>query len=231
MEHLTIEVLLALGVLFILFLLGVVFLIPAEKRDKKSKKKQHEELVHRKKELEEKVARLNKHTRTMRDRILKYQKNEKEHEKVMMVEHVKVKKLQEKLSQEREWHKKEQGAVDKNEKELRQLKADLTKAQESFSKEHTLNIRLEREIKEFKQQNDALVERCRAADNERDQAKAKGEADRKEIAQLKKEVARLTEETDDKQWVAKMEYDRVVKLLEQKQKELQRMERERNRQR
>ena len=47
---------------------------------------------------------------------------------------------------------------------------------------------------------------------------------------MKKKVAELSKETEDTQWVARMEYDRVAKLLKEKEKELQRMDRERRRQ-
>lgn len=227
MEYMTVEFLLIVGVVFILVLLGIVFLIPGEKKGKKTKKKVQEELIQQKKDLEKRALSLERHVWSLRDRILALQKNEKANEKVLMVERVKVKKFQEKLSQEREWHTKETNVVDKREKEFRQLRAELAKIQESFSEEHTLTIRLERELKDFKRQNDALNEQHRMTEGENARLKAKGENDKKEIAHLKKEVAQLSKKSEDVQWIAKTEYDRVAGLLKEKEKELQRMERER----
>ena len=102
----SIELLLTVGVGFILLLVGIIFLIPSDKRGKKMKKKKEEELVQQKKELEQKTAHLERHVRSLRDRILVLQKNAKANEKALMVERVKVKKFQEKLSQEREWYKR-----------------------------------------------------------------------------------------------------------------------------
>jgi chromosome segregation ATPase len=226
MEYMTVEFLLVVGVVLILILLGIIFLIPGEKKGKKMKKKVQENLLEEKKDLEHKVSRLEKHIKSLHDRIVALQKNEKTNEKIMMVERVKVKKLQEKLSQEREWYKKEGNSIEKREKENRQLKAELKTVQESFSKEHTHNIRMEREIKDLKSQNDALNDKRRLTEGENSQLKAKGESDRKEILSLKKEVAQLSKKNEDVQWIAKTEYDRVARLLAQKEKELQRMERE-----
>ena len=222
----TVEFLLIVGVVLILILLGIIFLIPGEKKGKKMKKKLQEELMQQKKDLEQKVSRLEKHIRSLHDRILALQKSEKENEKELMVERVKVKKFQEKLSQEREWHKKEQNAIDKREKEFRQLRAELEKIQESFSGEHALNIRLERELNNFKQQNDSLNDQRRMIEGENARLKAKGENDKKEIAHFKRDVAQLSKKNEDAQWIAKSEYDRIARLLEQKEKELRRMERE-----
>jgi len=222
----TVEFLLITGVVLILILLGIIFLIPGEKKGKRVKKKLQEELVQQKQDLEKKASSLERHVRSLRERILALQKSEKANEKVLMVERVKVKKFQEKLSQEREWHKKEQNAIDKREKESYQLRTELGKIQESFSKEHTLNIRMEREIKDLKQKSDSLNDQRRMIESENARLKAKGENDKKEIAHFKKEIAQLSKKDEDAQWIAKSEYDRVARLLEEKEKELRRMERE-----
>ena len=127
MEYMPVEFLLVVGVVLILILLGIIFLIPGEKKSKKNKKKDQEELLLRQKDWEQKAIRLEKHVQSLRAEILTFQKNEKVNEKELTVERVKVKKLQEKLSQEREWHKKEQNVIDKRGKESQQLKTELVK--------------------------------------------------------------------------------------------------------
>lgn len=222
----SIEFLSIVGVVFIVLLLVIVFLIPSDKKNKKKKRKAEEESLLQQKDWEQKALRLEKHICSLRNEILSFKKGEKVRDRELTVERVKVKKLQEKLSQEREWHKKGESAVDKKGKELRQLKSELVKVQESFSKEHMANIRLGRELKEVKEKNDSLNDQRRSAEGENAQLKAKGEETRGEIAQLKREVAQLSKKSKDAQWVAKPEYDRVVQLLQVKEKELQRMERE-----
>ena len=162
----------------------------------------------------------------MRNKILDLQKYEKVIEKELMVEKVKVRKFQEKLSQEREWYKKEQNTTDKKGEEFHKLKSELGEVQENFSKEHTVNIRLQRELKELNQQNDNFRDRCREIDGENIQLKTAGTNYRKEISQLKREVAQLSKKKEDTQWIAKSEYERVTQLLKKKEKELQQVERE-----
>jgi len=49
---------------------------------------------------------------------------------------------------------------------------------------------------------------------------------RTEIAHLKKDVAVLTKKKDDTVWIAKSEHVKVERLLKEKEKELERIERE-----
>lgn len=222
----SIEFLLTIGVILILILVGIIFFVPSEKRGTKKTKKPQEDIVQQKRDLEQKISRLDRYIRSLRDDILALQKSAKSSEKELMVERVKVKKFQEKLSQERTWYKKEHSTIDKKGEEFRQLKGELEKVQESFSKEHSLNIRLEREVKDLKQRNDSLNDQRREAEGESARLKAKDENSRKEIAQLKKDVAQLSKKEKDVQWVAKSEYDRVSRLLKEREKEFQRLERE-----
>ena len=222
----SVEVLVIIGIVFIVVLLGILFLIPSDKKGKKKKKKSQAEPLGQQKDWEQKALRLEKYIHSLRDDILAFQKKEKVTEKQLTIERAKVKKFQEKLSQEREWSKKEQNVIDKKGKEFQQLKAELRNAQESFSKEHVTNLRYEQEIKELKQQNDSFNEQRRSVEGENAQLKAKNENHRKEIAHLKKENRQLSKKEEDASWIAKSEYERVTKLLKEKEKELNRVSRE-----
>ena len=147
-------------------------------------------------------------------------------EKQLLVEKAKAKKFQEKLSQERQWHEKEQSTVDKKGKEFQQLKKELSKIQEISSKEHALNLRLEKGLKELKGENDALNQKRRAVESENAQLKAKMDNYRRETAQLKKENAELNKKKEDVSWIAKSEYERVARLLKEKEMDLERIPRE-----
>jgi chromosome segregation ATPase len=213
------------GIIMILVLLAVLFLIPTKIKGKKKKKKQPQELTPQEEEFKGKISRLEKHIHSLRDEILTFQKEEKVHEKALAIEKAKVKKFQEKLSQEREWHEKEQNTIDKKGKEFQQIKQELLKVQENFSSEHSANLRLNNELKEMKQQNDTLNEKRRAAEGENAQLNAKLENNRREIALLKKENAGLAKKKEDLSWIAKPEYERVLTLLKEKEKELERVSR------
>lgn len=216
------------GIIFILIFLGVVFYIPSERKVKKKKKKNSPvvEPVQVQKDWEQRALRLEKHIQSLRDEILVLQKGEKVIEKHLVVEKVKVKKLQEKLSQEREWHKREQESIDKKGSEFQQLKMELVNVQEIFSNEHAANLRFENQVKELKEGNDALTERRRTVEGENAKAKAKIENNKKEIVQLKKENTQFKKKKEDTSWIAKSEYERVERLLKEKEKELARINRE-----
>ena len=222
----SVELLVILGIIFISILLAVVFLIPGEKKRKKKKGRVQEQPVVDEKDWEQKVSRLEKHIHSLRDQILDLQKGEKETEKQLMVERVKVKKFQEKLSQERQWHEKEQGSIDKKGRDFQELKVELIDIQESYSKAHSANLRFEHQVKELQDQLDLLNERRRAIEEENTQLTAKIKNDQQKIAQLKKENIQLKKKKEDVNWIAQTEYQRVEKLLKEKEKELERVTRE-----
>jgi len=222
----SVELLVIIGIIFISILLAVVFLIPGEKKRKKKKGKVQEQPVVDEKDWEQKISRLEKHTYSLRDQILDLQKGEKETEKQLMVERVKVKKFQEKLSQERQWHEKEQGSIDKKGRDFQELKVELIDIQESYSKAHSANLRFEHQVKELQDQLDLLNERRRAIEEENTQLTAKIKDDQQKMAQLKKENIQLKKKKEDVNWIAQTEYQRVEKLLKEKEKELDRVTRE-----
>ena len=81
-------------------------------------------------------------------------------------------------------------------------------------------------MQDLKQQADALNEQRRVAEAQSAQLKAKGEAHRQEILQLSRENRELLQKTEGSDWIAKSEYERVTKLLHEKEKELARIIRE-----
>ena len=222
----SVELLVIIGIIFISILLAVVFLIPGEKKRKKKKGRVQEQPVVDEKDWEQKISRLEKHIHSLRDQILDLQKGEKETEKQLMVERVKVKKFQEKLSQERQWHEKEQGSIDKKGRDFQELKVELIDIQESYSKAHSANLRFEHHVKELQDQLDLLNERRRAIEEENTQLTAKIKNDQQKMAQLKKENIQLKKKKEDVNWIAQTEYQRVEKLLKEKEKELDRVTRE-----
>ncbi len=222
-----VEFLVIIGIIFISLLLVIVFIMPSETKNKRKKKKsQAEEPSVPQRDWEQKALRLEGHVQSLRDQIFAYQKKDKANAKKMMVEQVKVKKFQEKLSQERQWHIKEQNSIDKRGKELQQLKGELANVQENFSKAHSMNLQLGHQLKDLEQQNSSLNEQRRSVEGENAQLKTRSDDHRREIAHLKKENMQLSRKKEDLQWVAKSEYERVVNLLKEKEKAMDRIIRE-----
>jgi len=215
-----------IGIIIISLLLVAIFLIPSGKKYKKKKKIPQTDPSEELKDWEQKVVRLEKYIQSIRSEIFDFQKKEKENNKQLVVERVKVKKFQEKLTQERQWHNKEQGNIDKKGKEFQELKGELVDVQDQFSKTHSANLRNIQKIKDLEQEHKSLCEQRRKVEGENSQLIAKIESNRRDIAQLKKENRLLTKKNDDASWIAKTEYERVLNLLKEKEKELERIVRE-----
>ena len=81
-------------------------------------------------------------------------------------------------------------------------------------------------MKELQEQVDLLNERSRAIEEENTQLTAKVKNDQQKIAQLKNENIQLEKKKEDVNWIAQTEYQRVEKLLKEKEKELDRVTRE-----
>ena len=221
-----INIIIGVGIFFILVLLVVLFLTPTDKKKEKKKKKVEEGNPEQEKIFQETIARLEKHVESLRHQIQNLEKNDKLKDKQLAIETAKANKFQEKLSQERDWHNKEQEGLDKKTNEIDKLSEDLGKLQENFSKEHATLLRYEREMKELKEKNDVMNDQRRSAESESAQLKAKVENCLKEIRELKKENAELSKKKEDAQWIAKSEYDQVVKRLKEREKELEVIKRE-----
>jgi hypothetical protein len=215
------------GILFVIIFLGMLFLMPTEKKEKSRKKRKAIEVsVPLKPAEEEAVLRLQRHTHSLHEKIAAMEKEAKDREHHLAVERLRVEKLQEKLSQGREWHQKEDKALGKKGEEFRRLKEDISHVQDLLSREHAENLRQKQALEESARERDALQERRRALESENAQIKAKEENYRMEIARLRGENADLRRKEEDTAWVAKADYERLEILLREKDKQLQRIQRE-----
>jgi len=212
--------------IIIVLLLLEVLLMPQGKRRKPKKKKMPVESQENNKDFEEVIQRRDRLIRSLKQNIAALEKEKNEMDKQFVIEKAKTKKFQEKLSQERGWHEKEQDSVDKKNKEFQQLKQEFSRLQDNFSKEHVVNLKLDHNVKDLSLEIDSLKETRRSLESENNELNMKTTIYRSEIAHLKKDVAVLTKKKDDTAWIAKSEYIKVEKLLKEKEKELERVERE-----
>ncbi|MCD4779156.1 MAG: hypothetical protein K8S27_01200 [Candidatus Omnitrophica bacterium] len=215
---------LGLSVVFILIVLIVIFFVPGSARNKKKNSK--EKGLSNQKDWQQKAQLLERKVGNLKHEneqwLVKCQKKDDQ----MAVYKEGIRKLKDKLKQEKEWFGKEQRIVDKTLREHETLKKDLTRSQEELNNEYALIIRLEADNKELKFTNKSLNDQRRSLDVENAQLKGKINEIRKEIAHLKKDNIELTRKHEDTQWVAKSDYLRVDKLLRERDKELARVSRE-----
>jgi len=221
---LSLNLVVSAGIVFILILLAILFLIPAEQRMIQERKKRKEREMQ--KDWEKIAQRQERHIEKLRKDIEAYQKVEKDQEEKLIAEKVNVKKLQEKLSQERSWHDQEQKDIGKHAGQLKELKEDLKKAQESFAQEHAIHLRMERDFKEIQKEMEKIQEDKRHAEGEVMGLKAKADTLYQEVLQLRKENKELKKKSEDVTWIAKSEYVKLEQQLKEKEKELQRIYRE-----
>ncbi|MCB9747635.1 MAG: hypothetical protein H6755_04420 [Candidatus Omnitrophica bacterium] len=216
--------LLSIGVILIVFLL--VFLLWPSQQKRNNRKKKREKQVKEEKDWPAINQRLEKNIHRLKNEIEGLQKVEKELRKEIAVEKMYNAKLKDKIAQERGWQEKEKGDFDKKGKELQRVKMELQKIQEDFSKEHSLNLRLERELNEHKNQVKDLNEQRRAAELDAAHVKANNDQLRQDLTKIKAENIELTKKERDTQWIARSEYDSLNQQLKEAQKKLERITRE-----
>lgn len=220
-----INIIVIAGLILVVVFFSVLFLIPTERRGKKRKKPNMSENS-RQKDWKQVSLRLEKHVHALRRKIEELQKSVRNKEKQALIEEAKSRKLQEKLVQEKKWHEKENDDISKRTSESYKLRGEILKIQESFAKEHAVRLRQDRELKEFKGENDSLNNLRRNLELENARMKSTGENYRIQVAHLKAENTEFKKKREDIMWVAKTDYLRVERLLKEKEKELERVERE-----
>lgn|SRR3989338_374541 len=202
-----------------------VFSLPTDQKSRRHKHKKELEKTEASINLQPTVERLEKTILSFKKEIEDLQKKEKIKEKELLVEKVKVKKLEEKLIQERGWLEKEQSAIDKGSVELKKYKDELMKVQEEFGREHAAYLRLKSDFQELTRRHEAVVEQKRKLELETAQGKTEIKNSREEIQELKREAANLKKSKDDTTFVSKSEYTELEKQLKEKEVELERLKR------
>ncbi|MFT5387260.1 MAG: chromosome segregation ATPase [Candidatus Omnitrophota bacterium] len=220
-----------IGVVIVICLV-IIFAIPEEKNKPQKKKKHKHKKVDAPKPLEPQkdyeaiIKRNQNHISKLKNQVMQLERTIGERNKDLLVEQAKANKFQERLQKERHWIEKKEGGVEKKVNDMRQTQTDLKNLQEQFGEEHGLTIRLKKELKEVKKQNELLSEQRRLAEGESLQLKSKGDNYRKEIAHLKKDVAILSKKKMDETFVAKSDYLDIEKKLKETEIELQRVVRD-----
>jgi hypothetical protein len=213
-----------IGVFAIIALLGVMF-SPQQKR-KRRRRKEHKELPRKEKDWEAIALRRENYIQRLKDeiaRLLREQKQKDEHSEAFKAH---IEKLNEKLKLEQQWRQKEEQDTGKEAGRTRQLKEDLMKAEENLGKEHSANIRMNREIEAFKKELDGLKKEKMDRSLEIMKLKSLLEETKKELREQKKISDELSRKKEDAQWVAKSDFDKLQQQLREKEKEFDRIVRE-----
>lgn len=211
----------------IFIIVVLLILLVAFPNEKEKSKRKREKLIENtgQKDWEEVVSKLEKHIQTLKLEIEKAKSESFKTQRSLALEKEKCEKLQEKLFREKDWLSKEEDSADKKTREIRDLKQNLIKLQTDFDNEFALRLRLEQQLKDVKGECEALNNEKRDAALKLKKAEAEAEYFKKESAQLKKANVELKKESNEVQWVAKSEYEKLERLLREKEKELERVSR------
>lgn len=212
-----------LGIILVFVLLGVLFFIPTDRTSKKRKRASQPKVPADNKDWQAASLKLEKHIYALRKEIEEFQKAEKLKERDLTRERERIKKLQEKLEQERGWHDKEEKDIERKTQEVHRMRQERVKLEQNSEDEHSLRLKGERELKEITQDFEALGEEKRKVDSELMNLKATWEQGRKETKELKAKNMELAKKHADTTWVAKTEYDKLQQKLKEAEKELERL--------
>jgi len=221
------------GVVFAVLLLILLFVVPTDIEKRKKKKRLKEEPVIDVEKLMGQIGRAQKENQRLEEEIRNWEKKEKDLQKKLLIEEEKGKRFQEKLAQERGFQEKEMKDIEKKSAQINELKAEMKKLQETYSDEHSRNIRFERELQENKALITQLQDTKRGLELQITNLNVQNNEKLQEIWKLKREAADLAKKQADTQWISKAEYDQLDKKYQEKDKDFQRImrqiEKEKNR--
>lgn len=226
----SINLMIAMGIGVIVALLVVIFWVPSSPGTsaRSSKKKDLAEKAEQKPEQRDTlIFKLEKQIDSLRGQMDTLSLEQKKNLKELEIEKIKNTKLEEKLLQEKEWFTREQAATEKRQAELRQFKENLTKAEGDFEKEYSLRLELERQLKGTKEDYAVLDKEKREAASGFKQLEAELSTAKKELDEQKKINAELVKKNEETAWVSKAEHEKLQQLLEQKEKDLIRLQQSR----
>ena len=119
--------------------------------------------------------------------------------------------LKDKLALEKGWREKEQANLDKFKAHEKDLKDQIIRTEKDLEREHSNRLRLERELQELKVKYDAVSEEKRASSTKAMSLESTVSQMGKDLKALRIENEELKKKREDIQWVAKSEYDQLLK--------------------
>ena len=133
------------------------------------------------------------------------------------------KELMDKLSLEKSWREKEQVTMEKFKTHEKEFKDQIYRTEGDLEKEHSLRIRIERDLQDLKIKHDETVEEKRQLAIKATSLETTLTQTSKELKELKRENVELGRKREDIQWVAKSEHDELRKVLLEKEQEIARL--------
>jgi chromosome segregation ATPase len=162
--------------------------------------------------LQNEIESLKKERKSFLDKI-------EDHQKI-------VREQNEQLAREKAWREKETQVMNKVKNIDHELKDDIKKLEKTIDEEHSLRLRLERDLQDSKIKAGKLSEAERALSVKLMAMEKELEGANKELRELKKTNTDLKKQKEDIQWVAKSDYDEIAMKLKKVESELGRLTRD-----
>jgi chromosome segregation ATPase len=137
-----------------------------------------------------------------------------------------IREQEEQLGREKAWREKETLIMNKVKNTDHELKDDIKKLEKTLDEEHSLRLRLERDLQEFKIKAGKLTDQERSLTVKIMTLEKELEVASKELRELKRTNSDLKKQKEDIQWVAKSDYDELAMKLKKVESELGRLTRD-----
>jgi len=215
------------GVVMVFILLGVLLLIPSEKRLRKKKRNSAKKGSDSAKDWKDAALKLERHIHALRQEISVLQKRDQASERKSLVQEHKYEKLKQKIAHQKGWKEKEGVDLEKKTNEVIQLRTDLKQTEHHLQSEHGQRLKLERAVKSLEGEVEQLTERNQSQDQELDKSRIQNDEYRKQVNELKAETAHLKKEKVDTTFVARSDFEKVERELKVSLRELERLRKSR----
>ncbi len=214
-------------IISIVFLMGLVIFIYQLPTDKISKKRPPTPPPpNKEKEWEPIARRWEKSNTLLTNEIEALKKDRKALLEKLEDEKKIIREQTEQLAREKAWREKEIQVVEKVKNVDHELKDELKKAQKMLDEEHSVKLRMDRELQEFKINTGKFKEEVRSLTVKLMATEKELDIVNKELRELKRTNADLKKQKEDIQWVAKSDYDDVKMKLKKVESELARLTRD-----
>jgi len=137
-----------------------------------------------------------------------------------------IREQNEQLAREKAWREKETQVMAKVKNVDHELKDEIKKSQKILDEEHSLRLRLERDLQELKIKASKLTEDERAVTLKVLTLEKDLSITNKELRELRNTNNELKKQKEDIQWVAKSDYDELAMKLKKVESELGRLTRD-----
>ncbi len=116
-----------------------------------------------------------------------------------------------KMALEKSWREKEQGGLEKARHHEKELREQIMRTEKDLEKEHSLRLQFERELQELRIKFDQTQEEKRQATVNASSLSTTVKQLQSQVKDLTKVNEELKQRREDVQWVAKSEYDELLR--------------------